>query len=85
MNGVEMNEKPKFILKETTYSSHAIIVEDTEGGGLLVIPLLTNGVISHFTCRKPTCSKYGYGDLPIIYFSVGDPEWDPSDQDHARY
>ena len=74
MNGVEMNEKPKFILKETTYSSHAIIVEDTEGGGLLFISLFINRVTSYFTCRNPKRSEYEDGYLPRIDFYVEDQD-----------
>ena len=41
MHGVEINETPKFFLNKPTESSHVIIVDDPEGGGLLVIPLLS--------------------------------------------
>ena len=85
MHGVEINETPKFLLKKPTDSSHAIVVEDPEGGGSMVIPLLINGVTSYFTCRNPTRSEYEDGDLTRIYFSAEAPEWDPSYQDYTLH
>ena len=84
MHGLENNETPKFLLKNPTNYSHAIVVEEPEGGGFLVIPLLINEVTSYFKCQNPSHSEYEYGDLPRINFSAEDSDWDPSDQDYAR-
>ena len=56
------------------YSSNAIVVEEPEGGGLLVITIFISGVTSYFTFQKPTRSEYEYGDLKIIDFFVEDPD-----------
>ena len=84
MNGVEINETPKFLLENPTYSIHAIIVEKPEGGGLLVFPILINGVKSYFTCQNLKISEYKDRDLPIIDFSVESPDWDTLYQDYAQ-
>ena len=61
MHGVEINETPKFLLKKPTDSSHAIVVEDPEGGGSMVIPLLINGlqVTSHVEIQHALNMKMG--------------------------
>ena len=82
MNGVEINETPKFLLNNPNESSHAIVVEDTEGSTLLVIPLLINGFTSYFTCRNPARSEYEDGDLPRIDLSAEIPDWYSSDRDY---
>ena len=84
IHSVEINETPKFILKNPTNSSHAIIIEVPEGDGLLVIPLLINIVTSYFTCQKPTRSEYEYGDPQRTDFAAEDSDWGPSDQDYAQ-
>ena len=83
MNGVYINETTKFVLNNPTNSSHAINIDEAEGVGSLVIPLLINGVTSYFTCRKPTQSEYKNGDLPRTYFSEEARDWDLSYQDYA--
>ena len=50
----------------------------------MVIPLLINGITSYSTRQKPTRSEYEDGELPIIYFSVEAPDWDPSYQEYAQ-
>ena len=50
IKGVDINETPKLLLKNPINSSHVIIIDEPEGGGLLVIPLLINRVTSYFTC-----------------------------------
>ena len=58
MQGVDIDDTHKFLFKKPTYSSHAIIVEDPEGGGSLVIPSFIKKFTSYFTCQKPTHSEY---------------------------
>ena len=82
IHGVDSNETPEFLLKKITDSSHEIIVEDPEGGWLLVIQMLINGVTGYFTCQKLTRSEYEDGDLPRIDLSAEALDWGPSDWDY---
>ena len=84
MHVVDINEAPKFLLRNTTNSSHAVIVEDPEGGGFLVITHLINRVTSYFTCQNPTQSEYEDAELPRIYISTEALDWYPSGQDYAQ-
>ena len=52
VNSVEVNGMPKFLLKRSTDTSHAIVVDDTDGDTPMIVTISINGVTSHFPCRK---------------------------------
>lgn len=76
LNGVIVNERPKFLTKNPTANDHAIICE------LLTIPLDLAGVSSYFPIRKP--SKEEYEECQRIELTGTTPEWIPSDTRFAE-
>ena len=77
MNGVEANKRPKFLLKRSTDSSDAIVVDEPDGETQMIVLLSINGVTSYFLCQKPTRSEFEDGDVPRIDFTAEAPYWDP--------
>ena len=79
INGIEVNETPKFLLRQPTDKSRAIVVYDPDRETPMVVPLSINGITSYFPYRKLTRSEFEDGDVSRIYFTVKAPAWDPSD------
>ena len=79
MNGIEVNETPEFLLKQPTFTSHAIVVDDTYGETPMIVPLSINGVTSYFPFRKPTRAEFEEGYVLRIDFTAEAPDWHPSD------
>ena len=75
-NDVELDEKPKFLTKDPTEKSHAIVVRNADGNEQL-IPLQLKGVTSYFPSRKPTKEEYENADLKFE-LTYETPEWDPT-------
>ena len=51
MNGVEVNKTPKFLLKRSTDTSHAIVVDETDRDTPMIVPLSIS-VVTGFLCVK---------------------------------
>ena len=81
MNTVDMNETPKFLLRQPTNKIHAIVLDEPYVETPMVVPLSINSVTSYFPCQKPTRSKFEDCDVPRIYFTEEAPDWDPLDQE----
>ena len=87
VNDVEVNERPKFLTRYPTDSSHAIIVPSEGCEVRLTIPLSLKGVTSYFPTRKPTREEYERASTRFELTSEA-PEWNPhtnlfSDQEEA--
>ena len=78
MNGLEVNDLPKFM--SNTAETHHIYVPDND----LKIPLRLNGVASTFIVRKPTAYEATSGTLPVVDMTADSPEWDPYDEKLAE-
>eukprot|EP00956_Cyclotella_meneghiniana_P010585 scaffold14709_cov91-Cyclotella_meneghiniana.AAC.1 len=80
MNGVEINECPRFLTSDPTDSTHSIIVHDPEDPAhTLHIPLRLDGVISHFECETPPMEEVQGDQYPCYELTASGPEWDPGD------
>ena len=80
VNGVEINECPRFLASDPTDSTHSIIVHDPEDPAhTLLIPLRLDGVISHFECETPSMEEVQGDQYPCYELTASGPEWDPSD------
>ena len=87
VNDVEVNERPKFLTRYPTDSSHVIIVPSEGCEVRLTIPLSLKGVTSYFPTRKPTREEYERASTRFELTSEA-PEWNPhtnlfSDQEEA--
>ena len=86
-NDVEVNERPKFLPRSLTDSSHAIIIPSEGCDMRLTIPLSLKGVTSYFPTRKQTREEYERASTRFELTSEV-PEWNPhtnlfSDQEEA--
>ena len=84
LSGVGIDETPKFLQRNPTEVSHAIVLDEPEEDKQLIIPLSIMGVSSFFTCRKPTRLEYDNVDIPRIHVTAEAPDWDPSDREFAQ-
>ena len=87
VNDIEVNERPKFLTRSLTDSSHAIIIPSKGCNMRLTIPLSLKGVTSYFPTRKPTMEEYKRAGTWFELTSEA-PEWNPhtnlfSDQEEA--
>ena len=84
MNDVMVNDVPKFMTKDATEKTHAIVFGAGSGtGDELIIPLSLQGVTSYFPCRKVTAQEYENAE-ERYELTYRDPEWDPSDPTYER-
>ena len=83
MNGVKLNELPKFLADDPDESTHALQVGDPlDSGHPLTIPLSLKGVTSYFRVRKPTIQEWEDEDsYPRIELTAEEPVWDPGDSE----
>ena len=80
LNGVTVNDTPKFLTDNPTEESHSMILTDPEDAAhQLSIHLELDGVISYFETCKPTQEEYEQSDLPLFELTAPAPDWDPSD------
>eukprot|EP00970_Alexandrium_tamarense_P011212 scaffold2397_cov104-Alexandrium_tamarense.AAC.2 len=80
LNGVIVNDTPKFLTDNPTKESHAMILTDPEDAAhQLSIHLELDGVISYFETCKPTQEEYEQSDLTLFELTAPAPDWDPSD------
>ena len=58
MNGVKVNELPKFLAEVPDETTHALQVMNPLDEGLMNIPMSLFGVTSYFPVRKPTIEEW---------------------------
>ena len=67
MEGVRINDLPKFLAENPDDKSHAIIVDDSlNPNELLIITLVLKGVNSYFLSSNPRASEYEDESIPHI-------------------
>lgn len=80
LNGVVIDECPKFLALNPTDSSHSITLDNSDDvAHPLHIPLRLSGVISFFECEKPTQQEIQDETFPVYTLTATAPDWDPSD------
>jgi hypothetical protein len=83
INGVEIDEKPRFLTSTPTVSSHSISFPNAEDSPPLNIPLQLEGVVSYFPIRRPTQEEFEDRSIPHLSMTAESPPWDPYDEDFA--
>ena len=77
MNGVTVNDCPKFLCPAPTLESHAIVATD-EHGNEIILPLLLNGVTSYLPCLSLTQEEWDLQEHPRITLTADHLTWTPS-------
>ena len=78
MNGVEINEVPKFLTSRPTTSTHSITIADsTEDVHLYTIRLQIEGVLSYFEYSLATSAKFEVKDIPHLELMMRSPASNP--------
>ena len=81
VNGVEINEKPRFMCDSPTPDSHCILAPDPEyPERKLRIPLFLSGVTSYTPVFKVTEEDYKSGAIPRVELTSESLDWDPQDR-----
>ena len=78
MNGVEVHECPRFLDTNRSAKSHSLYFYD----GDYTLPLMLDGVISYFPCRKPT--EREMQDCSRLEATYESPSWEPYSSDFQR-
>ena len=79
MNGVLIDEVPKFLAPIHNETIHAIqIVNPFVDNHPIIIPLKLKKVTSYFDVRKPTCEEYKDQNIFKIELMVEASSWDLS-------
>ncbi len=85
INGVVINDTPKFCVHNPDNLAHAIKVDDSmDPVATLHIPLLLRGVISCFNVHCPSTDEFEDEDIPKIIMTYKFPKWDPANPDWAK-
>ena len=77
LNGVTVNDVPKFLLKDPTVNDHAVVIPSDIDESSLLIPLMLQGVTSYFPVRAATLSEYESDVIPKFHLTAEAPIWDP--------
>jgi len=84
INGVEINEVPKFLTTNPTTLSHSIMIADpTNDVHPYTIPLQLEGIVSYFEYSLPTSAEFEDNDILHLEIRAVPPAWDPYDKDFA--
>ena len=84
VNDVVVNDVPKFLSKNVTPETHAIVVDsvapqDGSSEALrLVAPLSIMGVTSYLPVHRPSREEYDSGEIPRFELTSATLTWDPS-------
>ena len=80
LNGVVIDECPKFLSCNPINSSHSILLNDSDDiAQPLLIPLRLHGVISYFDCERPSLEEVEEERYPCYVLTASSPDWDPTD------
>ena len=77
LNGVTVNDVPKFLLKNPTVDDHAVIIPSDLDDLPLRISLMLQGVTSYFPVQAATLSEYESDVIPKFHLTAEAPVWDP--------
>ncbi len=77
LNGVTINEVPKFLLTHPTVNDHSVVVPSDMDDSPLHILLKLQCVTSYFPVRAATMSEYESDVIPKFHLPAEAPVWDP--------
>ena len=78
LNDVGVNEVPKFLTKDPTDETHAMVLPPTDAGKeKYLISLSLDGITSYFPTRKPTRDEYENAEQ-CYQLTYGALEWNPA-------
>ena len=72
IEGLEVNECPKYLSKSPTEKDHSIFFPDSK----LRLPLLIEGIISYISTMKPSRRELDGGEGDYLLLTPNLPEWD---------
>ena len=81
MNGVEINETPRFLEKNNTPNSCAIVIDDPypTSNATVTLPLSLSGVTSYSPVHQPSLEDWDSGKYPPYELTSEHLDWNPSD------
>ncbi len=83
LNGITVNDKPKFLLKNPMVNDHAVIVPSDIDDSPLLIPLIPQDVTSYFPVQAATLSEYNSDVIPTFHLTAEAPAWDQGLSSHS--
>ena len=81
LNDVRVDECPKFLARNATDKTHAIVIDEGKNEEYL-IPLSLRGVTSYFPTRKPTQQEFERHTGAVYELTAEEPEWDPHTEEY---
>ncbi|KAL7475689.1 hypothetical protein ACHAW6_001600 [Cyclotella cf. meneghiniana] len=84
IDGVKINEMPRFLTSHFTTSSHSIMIANSmDDAHQFTIPIQLEGVVSYFEYTLPTSAVYQDEDIPHLELTTESPAWEPYNDDFA--
>ena len=85
LNGVHINEVPKFLPETPSETTHAIeLVNPFDTTLQLIIPIKLSSVTNYFDVYFPSIAEYEDEDIPNIHLTAEEPPWDPSTSENSE-
>ena len=87
LNGVTVNEIPKFLVDNPTNVTHSLVFpmqEQDDDAHPTIIPLALDGVTSYFLVTKPTQEDVEDESMLHLDLTAENPPWNPQDPDFAH-
>jgi hypothetical protein len=81
LNGVVVNETPRFQCETPDEFSHSVVVMNVNGDETITIPLFLKGVTSCMTTRKPT--QWEFENCDHFELTAEHPVYDPHCESYA--
>ncbi|KAL7478253.1 LOW QUALITY PROTEIN: hypothetical protein ACHAW6_004025, partial [Cyclotella cf. meneghiniana] len=77
INGIEINEVPRFLTSNQSTSSHSIVISDPmDDAHQHTILLQLEGVVSYFEYTLPISAEYEDEDIPHLELMAESPAWE---------
>ena len=84
LNGVQINEVPKFFAKNSRETSNAIeFVDPFDATHPLIILFQLSSATSYFDVYTPSATEYENDDISKIHLTAQEHPWDPSMNEYA--
>jgi hypothetical protein len=85
INGVEINEVPRFLTQYPTTLTHSIRIADpTDPVHPYIILLQLEGVVSYFEFSLPLSAEFEDPESPHLELTAKSPAWNPYGKDVAQ-
>ena len=84
LNGVHINEVPKFLAESPSETTHTIaLVDPFNAAHTLIITLQLSGVTSYFDVHSASMAEYKNENIPKIHLTAEEPPLDPSTSEYS--